>query len=545
VARRLQAYVAVVVGALAAGVPVAMILRGLDTYIERQAIDEVRFAAQRTIARAEWRIGQSIAALEKIGAGGLRTCADIDLDALRRAVVTVTPIKEIAVVDATGTPRCLPSTFGAPTRTLSRELATADDRVFVTVIRPLEQGDRALRLTWRRAGDPLRLVAHIPSDVFLPDGAANVAASNPVVRIMLQEGTLIAARDDTEERAYADGEAFSAQNPSTRYPMIVTATVSRAAVFADRGDLRALGIFGSAILALLIIILAVVIPWRGRANPIAEMERALEDRQFVPYYQPMVNLRTGAIVGAEVLIRWRKPDGSLVPPAAFIPLAESSGLILEMTRALMTAARDELAPFLGPRPRVGLSFNLTADHFSNQKIVAEIREIFAGSPIRLSQIVLELTERQPLEDLDTARRVIAALQELGCKIAIDDVGTGHGGLSYMLKLGVNYLKIDKMFVDAIGTERYSTTIIETLIDLARNMRMEICAEGVETFEQVKYLRDRGISMAQGYAFARPLPGPLFRQLLETADPVGPARAAGAESPAVGEFMAARNRVAAA
>src|SRR5258708_15097401 len=209
-----------------------MIRRGLDTYIERQAIDEVRFAAQRTIARAEWRIGQSIAALEKIGAGGLRTCADIDLDALRRAVVTVTPIKEIAVVDATGTPRCLPSTFGAPTRMLSRELATADDRVFVTVIRPLEHGDRALRLTCRRAGDPLRLVAHSPSDVFLPDGAANVAASNPVVRIMLQEGTLIAARDATEERAYADGEAFSAQNPSTLYPMIVTATLSPAAEVA-------------------------------------------------------------------------------------------------------------------------------------------------------------------------------------------------------------------------------------------------------------------------------------------------------------------------
>ena len=126
--------------------------------------------------------------------------------------------------------------------------------------------------------------------------------------------------------------------------------------------------------------------------------------------------------------------------------------------------------------------------------------------------MLEVTERQPLDDLDMARRVIAALQELGCKVAIDDVGTGHGGLSYMLKLGVNYIKIDKMFVDAIGTERYSTTIIETLIDLAHNMRMEIFAEGVETFEQVKYLRDRGIFLAQGYAFAPPLPGALFRQL---------------------------------
>ena len=149
-----------------------------------------------------------------------------------------------------------------------------------------------------------------------------------------------------------------------------------------------------------------------------------------------------------------------------------------------------------------------------------MREVFAGSPIRLSQLVFEVTERQPLEDLDMARRVIAALQELGCKVAIDDVGTGHGGLSYMLKLGVNYIKIDKLFVDAIGTERYSTTIIETLISLARSMRMEIFAEGVETFEQVKYLRDRGIFLAQGYAFAPPLPGPLFRQLLEAAHPLG-------------------------
>ena len=139
-------------------------------------------------------------------------------------------------------------------------------------------------------------------------------------------------------------------------------------------------------------------------------------------------------------------------------------------------------------------------------IVEEVREVFAASPIRLSQILLEVTERHPLDDLDMARRVIASLQELGCKVAIDDVGTGHGGLSYMLKLGVDYIKIDKMFVDAIGTERYSTTIIETLIELAHNMRMEIFAEGVETFEQVKYLRERGIFLAQGYAFAPPLPG---------------------------------------
>jgi len=536
---------AIVIGAVVAGVPVAMILRGLDAYIERQAADEVRLAAQRSVARAEWRIGQAIEALETIGANGLRSCADVDVEAVRRVVMRTTPIKEISVVDATGSPRCLPS-VGAQMRALSRELRTADDRVFLEVIRTGERNDRALRLIWRRSADPLRLVAHIPADVFLPDGAANTAASNPIVRVLLDEGTLIAARDDTEESAQADGTSIAAQNPSTRYPLIATATVSRAAVFADRADLRAVGIFGSGVLALLTIALALAVPWRGRANPVAEMERALEDGQFVPFYQPVVELRSGAIVGAEVLMRWRKPDGSLVSPAAFIPLAESSGLILEMTDALMIATRDELAPFLAARPRLRIGFNLTAEHFTNTKIVSTVREIFAASPIRLSQIVFELTERQPLDDLDTAREVIAALQELGCKVAIDDVGTGHGGLSYMLKLGVNYIKIDKMFVDAIGSERYSTTIIETLIDLARNMRMEIFAEGVETFDQVQYLRDRGIHLAQGYAFAPPLPGPQFCQLVEAAHPIGRPGAIPAEAAvAIGRFMAARDHVAAA
>ncbi len=542
--RRLRAYVAILVGALSAGVPVALLLRGLDNYIEREAREEARVAAQRTVARAEWRIGQAIAALERIGSAGLRSCADVDPDVVRRIVMSTTPIKQVAVVDAAGRSLCLPF-VPAEASALSRELRTADDRVLLGVIRG-EQGERALRLTWRRAGDPLHLAAQIPADVFLPDGAASTAASNPVVRIMLNEGTLIAARDEAADGANAGTDAINAENNSTRYPLIVTATVSREAAFAARADLRLFGTIGAAVLAVLIFALALLFPWRSRSNPIVEMERALEDGQFIPYYQPVIDLRSGAIVGAEVLMRWRKPDGSIVPPALFIPLAESSGLILAMTRALMIAARDELGPALGLRPRVKLGFNLTAEHFRGEAVVEEVRAVFAASPIRLSQIVLELTERQPLDDLDMARRVIAALQELGCKVAIDDVGTGHGGLSYMLKLGVNYIKIDKMFIDAIGTERYSTTIIETLIDLARNMRMEIFAEGVETFEQVKYLRDRGIFLAQGYAFAPALPGVLFRQLLEAAHPIGMPGGPHAGAPAaVGEFMAARDRVAAA
>ena len=148
-----------------------------------------------------------------------------------------------------------------------------------------------------------------------------------------------------------------------------------------------------------------------------------------------------------------------------------------------------------------------------------MRRIFNKSPIRLSQVVLEVTERQPLENLTETRRVVAALQGLGVRIAIDDVGTGHSGLSYMLKLGVDIIKIDKMFIDALGTDRNSNTIIETLIDLAQNMRMEIIAEGVESFEQVVHLRELGIRAAQGFVFAPPLPGSAFLQLVEAIDPL--------------------------
>lgn len=166
----------------------------------------------------------------------------------------------------------------------------------------------------------------------------------------------------------------------------------------------------------------------------------------------MVDIRSGRLVGAEVLARWRKPDGSLVLPGSFIPLAELSGLIIDITRRLMRQVCADVGPAIGQRPGFKIGFNFTAMLFSNRNIIRDLRSIFAGSPIALSQVVLELTEREPIDDLTETRQVIAALQGIGVRIAIDDVGTGHSGLSYMLKLGVDIIKIDKMFVDALGSD---------------------------------------------------------------------------------------------
>jgi len=260
-------------------------------------------------------------------------------------------------------------------------------------------------------------------------------------------------------------------------------------------------------------------PRRSPSDPVADLQRALDAGEFVPYYQPIVDIRSGQLRGAEVLVRWRKPDGTLVLPGAFIPLAESSGLIRDMTRDLMRRVCAEAGETIGRRPALKISFNFAGKLFSDESIVKDVRNIFSNSPIKLSQVVLEVTERVPIETITETRQIIAALQGLGVRIAIDDVGTGHSGLSYMLKLGVDIIKIDKMFVDAIGTDRNSTTIVETLVDLAHNMRMDVVAEGVENFEQVMHLRELGIRSAQGYVFAPPLPGSAFLQLVEAIDPL--------------------------
>jgi sensor c-di-GMP phosphodiesterase-like protein len=387
-------------------------------------------------------------------------------------------------------------------------------------------GDTSQFIRVRRpalAGDNI-LAAMIPADLLVPRTSSRGGLMSVHARMVMENGTFV--RDvgpppDNDNR-------LSASGTSALYGLTVNASVRRAALATDYQDLQTLGFFFTGFLAIALFAVVILFPKRDPGNPVAELEQALKNGEFVPYYQPIVDITNGRVRGAEVLMRWRKPDGTVIAPAAFIPLAESSGLILEMTRSLMRSVRDEMGPSVVERPFLRIGFNLAARHFVDEQIVSDVREIFEGSPVRLSQIVLEVTERQSLDSLTSARRVIAALQGLGIKVAIDDIGAGHAGLSYMLKLGVDIIKIDKMFIDALGHENSSMTIIETLVDLARNMRMDVIAEGVENFEQVVALRERGIRAAQGYVFAPPLPGSSFLELLAAIDPQSGSSASGAD-----------------
>jgi sensor c-di-GMP phosphodiesterase-like protein len=506
--------IAAALGAVLAGGPLIAFDCWLEGTINRQATSEVDSIARRAVALAESRLGEAAEKLVELGATGL-SCDAGDVSAMRRAVFESVAIKEIAILDGDGKALCSDSELPSGERKLIYSEPWPRNNLVFDVFR-YAGGKAAVRLR-RNLGEGNReIAALIPVALLLPYIAIQGSQVRGYVKLTTADGTIIG--DAGDQSLEGDGNIIVAAG-SKKFGFDAEIVAPRSLLPIEYLDLTWIGGIVTEGVILTLLCIAMMRKRRQPDNPVAKMERALEAGEFVPYYQPIVDIRSGQLRGAEVLVRWRKPDGTVELPGSFIPLAESSGLILDMTRDLMRRVCAEAGPAIGCRPALKIAFNFAGQLFAKPSIVKEVRNIFANSPIKLGQVVLELTERDQVENFTETRQVIAALQGLGVRIAIDDVGTGHNGLSYMLKLGIDIIKIDKIFVDAIGTDRNSTTIVETLVDLAHNMRMDIVAEGVENFQQVMYLRDMGIRSAQGYVFAPPLPGSAFLQLIDALDPV--------------------------
>jgi sensor c-di-GMP phosphodiesterase-like protein len=501
-------------GAVLVGAGLFWLDRALVSYMESQARTRLAALAHSSLGLAETRLEHATAVLLDLAAAATEDCGPKSLAAMRLAVFSNTSVKGISVLDDQGRAVCNHVGASLETYAVSREYPLPGQRLTVAAARFRDLNDRALRLRLERPGGR-SLSALIAVDALLPDIELEEGARGKRLRLMFDNGEMIAARPAGDEGiGLDDGRSLNIRQPSDRYPVVIVAEHSRSALATEYRDLQVIARFATLVLVVFGFGVIWLLLEGNRDDPADELRRAMRAGEIIPFYQPTVDTKNGRVRGAEVLARWRKPDGTIVSPALFIPLAEQSGLIFELTRVLMRRARDEMGASYRERPRLRLSFNLFAGHFADAKVVDDVKRIFGGSPISTDQLVLEVTERAPLPDLTEARRVIAMLQALGIKVAIDDVGTGHGGLSYLLKLGVDIIKIDKMFVDAIGTERYSQTIIETLVELGRTMNMEVIAEGVERFEQVEYLRLKGVNEAQGYVFAPPLPASSYLALVE-------------------------------
>ena len=258
----------------------------------------------------------------------------------------------------------------------------------------------------------------------------------------------------------------------------------------------------------------------------ADLARAVAHNQFEAYYQPIVDLDTSRIIGAEALVRWRHPQRGMVGPNLFIPLAEETGLISAIGEWMIEKATHDLAAWLidysESMEKFTVSVNLSPQQLKNANLVDCVTHLLRDAGLPAERLVLEITESTLVTEASGAVSMMKALRDTGIRLSIDDFGTGYSSLGYIQDFDFDVLKIDKSFVDNVakGTNR---RIVQTIMDLARNLEVKTVAEGIEEMDQVEVLRSMACPYGQGYIYSRPVPESDFRRLLETQvlTPVGP------------------------
>ncbi len=238
-----------------------------------------------------------------------------------------------------------------------------------------------------------------------------------------------------------------------------------------------------------------------------DLRRAIERDELVLHYQPLIDLATNQLVGLEALVRWQHPVRGLVPPMAFIPLAEETGLILPIGRWVLETACRQAQAWRMAFPNVSpmMSVNLSARQFAQADLGRQLTEILAATGLPAASLELEITESVVMDSSDAAIDALRALRALGVKLVLDDFGTGYSSLAYLKRLPLDTIKIDRSFVAGLADDDSNLPIVQAVVSLAHGLGIDVTAEGIETVEQRDCLRDLGCDRGQGYWFARPLP----------------------------------------
>jgi EAL domain-containing protein (putative c-di-GMP-specific phosphodiesterase class I) len=256
----------------------------------------------------------------------------------------------------------------------------------------------------------------------------------------------------------------------------------------------------------------------GRLKMENELQRAIEDEEFVVHYQPIVNLQTGQVWGMEALVRWQHPKRGLLDPEEFVPTVEQSNLVVPMGEQVLREACVRAKGWQRDHPRMPplvVSVNLSARQLSRPDLADTVEGVLERTGFEGKCLVLDVTETVYVKALEDNTGALSRLREMGVGISIDDFGTGYSSLAYLKRLPADVLKIDRSFVEGLGSDREDTAIVRMIVELAHTLDMEVVGEGVETEEQAALLRDMGCDMAQGYHFAKPLPPERIPALLST------------------------------
>lgn len=480
---------------------------GVIRYQQAHQLNEL---TEVVLRRSEFAVDFAAASLDELASRDLASCKTGVLQAIRLHVYQRSTIKDVRLVNPDGSVIC-----SAYSETLEfdkgwvdrRDMLTSRDRK-LSLFRVEQFGGDALGVL-RDIDGSSALVAIVGINASLFDIMPAELRAHSEVILALSGGEKLGEFQPDAERPLLGPLSFDRN--STRFPLHATIRLERAvlsswnsgAYWPALGAALGLGAAFGILLA------------RSRRieGPVADLDRALAAGEFKPYYQPIFDLRTGQINGCEILARWLRQDGSVVPPMNFIPLAESSGRIQVMTWQILGSALAELQQLLRANKSFKLSLNVVPKHLLSAGFVERLRRTVLTAKVSARQIVVEITERDELDDLPRAAAVVTELRDHGFRVAIDDVGVGHSGLSRLKGLGANTIKIDKFFVDTITVDASTTTIVEMLVTLARDLHMTVIAEGIETEDQLRALLSVGVEEGQGYLVAAPLPFAGFSELV--------------------------------
>ena len=480
------------------------------SWIERSRVNYLTELNGIALRRSEAAIEAGFAAVRELIGRMLIGCEPDTLQAIRLGIYQRGTIKDIRVTGPDGAVRCsaYPETLEFDLDWPRRNRMVEGLEPGTTLFRVEQFSSVALGLMQDYSATS-SLAAILSVNATILDIMPSELLGESEVALELTNGERLSGFAATSDRPIADAVAFT--RASAVYPVRTTIRIARPAYERwNREDYPLilalgvlLGLVSGALLASLI----------GRPrNPLAELDRALAAKEFKPYFQPLFDLRSGEIVGCEVLVRWIK-DNMVIAPSRFIELAESSGRIERMTWQILEPALHDLRAVVQERGNFKISFNVTPGMLIAGHFPAELDRVVRASGIAARHVVVEVTERDEFEDPALAARTVARLRELGFRVAIDDVGIGHSGLSQIQRLGADIIKIDKFFVDLVARDASAVTVIEMLVRLAGGLRMAVVAEGIETAEQVAALIVCGVVEGQGYIVSPPVPPQKFRELL--------------------------------
>jgi EAL domain-containing protein (putative c-di-GMP-specific phosphodiesterase class I) len=505
-------HVLMLLGALLAFLPILSVDYLLDAHVRNKELDALQARVNHISSEINTNTGNAVSALRAVIAASPSLCTPTFTNIAQGVLESSHNVKQILVENMDGVQYCDAIGRGVTYSPLSEALPVPGLTETIAIVKFADMAAPAIKVT-QTLGGVRRISAFVP---LLGASEADLAATlktGAMLDIALTSGLPILSVG--EAVAYVNGpgrqDYLSVQSFAGEMPIKVRYLAPFSMVRAGYADLDVVFTVIACLVSAGVLLLTLRYARRSRV-PSFDLERAIGRNEIKPYYQPVINLRTGGLVGCEVLCRWEKPNGEVVPPGVFIDYAEQSGMAIPMTLSLMQQVRYDLSELSQRMPGMKISINLFEGHFRDVGIVEDVQAIFGNSPISYSQLVFEITERRPLENSVSVNSVISGLHALGSKIAMDDAGTGHSNLAYIATLGVDVIKIDRIFVDMIKSGTSQVPVLDGLIAMSKDLGCEIVAEGVETEAQALYLRSRGVTQAQGYIFAPALKIGAFREL---------------------------------